>query len=132
MNDLLKKTDAELLRDERVVAAYWGLTRPDIDMTFHKPVVGHKQGLHCLYCGQMLLETESYSKIKCEGRSIPGSLADVAFECRQAMITKGWFRKWVNQLDKLPHILERMAKPVEYWVIAAVKVYENESRRSSD
>ena len=96
-----------LLAEKRVVAAYKALVNRSPGYCSHQPASSY-----CDVCG------------------VPGSLADVAFEMRDAMVTEDLMWHWnlnINDLcsdvveidDRHMHSL-RYATPKQ-WIIAAVK-----------
>lgn len=130
MKDLLEEKD--LRNNERVIAAYWGL----------KGNNPPPKEYICDCCGAYVkcywddIQNMYYGKCK-RGTSIqneiyvfnyvPGSLADIAFEMRDACVRKGLALGWQEMLEiQKPNVMH--AK--EDWIHAAVLAWEAQNEKA--
>ena len=130
MEELLKCKD--LTNNKRVIAAYWALRKRMYWPHKWQGACTHgnypvSNDCECYKCS--LLKRDWTEKDDCKvPDTIPGSLADIAFEMRDACLKNGLFISWKRRLEQLPSIFEgtvqRIAKPKECWIIAATLAWE--------
>ena len=132
MNKLIKELLAcdDLLKHDKVVAAAEGLgiiknpRRHATYKTVSKETV-------CSYCGRTEQTSEAASEWwneTCPKNNypipIPGSLADIAEEMRDACHDKGLKDKWEEALYRTNRATCRMIQaPLKYWIIAATATW---------